>query len=75
MASVYICIKREGLLIYGVLLDLVRARREVGMSSRNVVSRTFPQFFNSRLTPVQCQRRMMLIKGIEKMRTAGLRMV
>ena len=37
---------------YGVLLALVRARREVGVSSRNVVSRTFPQFFNSRLTPM-----------------------
>ena len=37
-------------MIYGVLLALVRARREVGVSSRNVVSRTFPQFFHSRLT-------------------------
>ena len=35
-----------------VLLALVRACREVGVSSRNVVSRTFPQFFHSRLTPM-----------------------
>ena len=46
-------------MIYGVLLALVRAHREVGVhrdvgvSTRNVVSRTFPQFFHSRLTPMR----------------------
>ena len=43
---------RGFIVIDGVLLALVRAHCEVGMSSRNVVSRTFPQFFPSRLTPM-----------------------
>ena len=33
----------------GILLEFVRARK-VGVSSRNLVSRTFPQFFQSMLT-------------------------
>ena len=33
----------------GILLAFVRAR-EVGLSSRNLVSRTFPHFFHSMLT-------------------------
>ena len=35
----------------GILLGFVHAR-EVGVSSRNLVSRTFPQFFRSMLTPM-----------------------
>ena len=35
----------------GILLAFVHAR-EVGMSSRNLVSRTFPQFSQSMLTPM-----------------------
>ena len=35
----------------GILLGFVNAR-EVGVSSRNLVSRTFPQFFKSMLTPM-----------------------
>ena len=35
----------------GILLGFVNAR-EVGVSSRNLVSRTFPQFFQSMLTPM-----------------------
>ena len=33
----------------GILLEFVRALK-VGVSSRNLVSRTFPQFFQSMLT-------------------------
>ena len=36
----------------GILLAFVHAR-EVGVSSRNLVSRTFPQFYQSMLTPMQ----------------------
>ena len=35
-----------------ILLGFVNAR-EVGVSSRNLVSRTFPQIFQSMLTPMQ----------------------
>ena len=35
----------------GILLAFVHAR-EVGVSSRNLVSRTFPQFYRSMLTPM-----------------------
>ena len=35
----------------GILLGFVNAR-EVGVSSRNLVSRTFPQIFRSMLTPM-----------------------
>ena len=35
----------------GILLAFVHAR-EVGVSSRNLVSRTFPQFYQSMLTPM-----------------------
>ena len=34
-----------------ILLGFVNAR-EVGVSSRNLVSRTFPQIFKSMLTPM-----------------------
>ena len=34
-----------------ILLGFVNAR-EVGVSSRNLVSRTFPQIFQSMLTPM-----------------------
>ena len=37
-----------------ILLGFVNAR-EVGVSSRNLVSRTFPQIFQSMLTPMQRQ--------------------
>ena len=36
----------------GILLAFVHAR-EVGVSSRNLVSRTFPQFSQSMLTPMR----------------------
>ena len=38
-------------IICGILLAFVRTR-EVGVSSRNVVSRTFPHFSQSMLTPM-----------------------
>ena len=38
-------------IISGILLAFVRTR-EVGVSSRNVVSRTFPHFSQSMLTPM-----------------------
>ena len=34
-----------------ILLAILHAR-EVGVSSRNLVSRTFPQFYQSMLTPM-----------------------
>ena len=37
-----------------ILLGFVNAR-EVGVSSRNLVSRTFPQIFQSMLTPMSYQ--------------------
>ena len=37
-----------------ILLGFVNAR-EVGVSSRNLVSRTFPQIFQSMLTPMSIQ--------------------
>ena len=39
-------------IICGILLAFVRTR-EVGVSSRNVVSRTFPHFSQSMLTPME----------------------
>ena len=39
-------------IICGILLAFV-STREVGVSSRNVVSRTFPHFSQSMLTPME----------------------
>ena len=38
----------------GILLAFVHAR-EVGVSSQNLVSHTFPEFSQSMLTPMLCQ--------------------
>ena len=40
------------IILCGILLAFVRTR-EVGVSSRNVVSRTFPHFSQSMLTPMR----------------------
>ena len=45
-----------------ILLGFVNAR-EVGVSSRNLVSRTFPQIFKSMLTPMkECRLRGLKMK-------------
>ena len=43
-------------IICGILLAFVRTR-DVGVSSRNVVSRTFPHFSQSMLTPMLLEQR------------------
>ena len=44
-----------------ILLGFVNAR-EVGVSSRNLVSRTFPQIFQSMLTPMRPPKRHSSVK-------------
>ena len=49
LQSVIACVD----IICGILLAFVRTR-EVGVGSRNVVSRTFPHLSQSMLTPMGC---------------------
>ena len=57
--------------ICGILFTFVR-KREVGVSSRNIVSRTFPHFSQSMLTPMLCILQTAVWANIQSACTRGI---